>query len=1297
MNKQIKVLLLLYLFIVFTVLVYSNQYAIYHYGKNHGLSSSEVFDVIQDRNGVMWFATRVGICSYDGYNWKSYKKFEGLNTPPTFLKFSKDNAGNIYCVSAYLGQGFCIYRFNNSKWEKVSSILLRLKKHPSNKGLEIVSFITNSFNDSLCVVLAIKNAGILVYNSGYWTFSKSVNGKSLNNVKGVVYFGNKYIIALEQGLYELKVNAKDKEIQLSDSSLLREKSIKSITVEYVNKSVIGTAKKDRLWIAGKNYICGYDDLNAKHIYFKRIKNLPQGLIKLAPDYFGGIFVLGMCNFWYYNYLADTFEEQGVANGFYANTYYNAYVDFEKIMWFAGQKGVDKLISRAFTSMSVKNGLLEDEVTAICNYSKDKMVVGHKIGVTFIDKGKIVKKVVFPRLLKYSNEVVLDIAVDNKGKFWFACGNAGLYSLDGNKLSVINDCHISCVNIANNGDLIVGTEEGIKKVYGNELSLQITKMGFFGYIRNLFLQNTNEIWCITASKGVFLVKNGKVAKQFLADSPENNNVYSFLITKSGEILVGTLGGLCVIVDNQIKPLVGNRVFNYPVYSLLQDDKGDLWIGTDRGVAKWNGKRYRFYSRNQGLIGEEVNRNAMCFDEKNILFVGTNGGLNKYNSFFDSEKVFSIPPVVQILSVSNGEQVEKVLNSREMLQFNAGSFDIKLRVISFVNETQNKFLYKLNDNKWKTVTYPFKPMVTVGFLNPGKYTFTIKGVNANGIESSEVVSPLIIVKRPKLMSLMLKIIVGISVVIIAWLLFSRYLARKRAKELEEKIQERVKELYESNKKYSELFEGSFDAIFYCDLEGKFLDVNKAFLSLFGYNTKEDALNSAGVKAHYVDMKERERLLTVLCKNGYVNNFCLQMRTIDKVKKSISLSAVILRGENDKVCGYRAIVRDLTENEKLKGQLARAQKMEAIGLLAGGVAHDLNNTLAGLTTYPEILLTKIHKDSDLRKHIEIIKKSGEKAAAMVEDLLTMARRGIDVKETLNINSVIEEYLESPTFEKLKSYHDYVKFNFQLSKELANIKGSKVHINKCVMNLISNAAESISKKGKVTVKTFNCQINEKVTKFDTIPKGDYVVLSVSDNGSGIPEGDLQRIFEPFYTKKVMGKSGTGLGMGVVWSTVKDSNGYIDVSSIEGEGTTINLYFPLCKEEVEVETNTVDIAGLRGKEKLLIVDDIEEQRDGAKMILDKLGYEVTTVSSGERAVEFLKNNNVDLVLLDMIMEPGIDGIETYKRIKKFKPNQKVIIVSGFAEGEQINKIKQMGILIIVKKPFKIKELAFAVRKALDS
>jgi len=256
----------------------------------------------------------------------------------------------------------------------------------------------------------------------------------------------------------------------------------------------------------------------------------------------------------------------------------------------------------------------------------------------------------------------------------------------------------------------------------------------------------------------------------------------------------------------------------------------------------------------------------------------------------------------------------------------------------------------------------------------------------------------------------------------------------------------------------------------------------------------------------------------------------------------------------------------------KLMHAQKMEAIGTLAGGVAHDLNNILAGLVSYPDLLLMDLSEDSPLRDPILTIKESGEKAATIVQDLLTMTRRGVAVKKVVNLNKIVFEYLKSPEYKNLKSFYRDAEVKTHFEPNPLNTLGSSVHLYKTVMNLVSNSAEALSGRGKIIITTQNRYIDRPVRGYDDVQEGDYVVLTVSDNGTGISPEDIERIFEPFYTKKVMGRSGTGLGMAVVWGTVKDHEGYIDVESVQGEGTTFTLYFPVTRQEAEKDMSSLSI-----------------------------------------------------------------------------------------------------------------------------
>jgi len=407
--------------------------------------------------------------------------------------------------------------------------------------------------------------------------------------------------------------------------------------------------------------------------------------------------------------------------------------------------------------------------------------------------------------------------------------------------------------------------------------------------------------------------------------------------------------------------------------------------------------------------------------------------------------------------------------------------------------------------------------------------------------------------------------------------------------------------------------------------------------------------------------------------------------------------VRDRSGKITSIVSMGRDITKELAMEEQLRQAQKMEAIGTLAGGVAHDLNNILSGIVSYPELLLLKLPQDSLLRKPIITIQESGQRAAAIVQDLLTLARRGVAVTEVLSLNDVISDYLGSPEFERLKSFHFNVRFKTELETDLLNILGSPVHLSKTVMNLVSNASEAATMGGEVIISTENRYADKFIRGFGNLVEGDYVILKVSDTGTGIPSKDIERIFEPFYTKKKMGRSGTGLGMTVVWGTVQDHKGYVDVQSREGKGTTFTLYFPATRKEIARDESHLSIEDYMGEgETILVVDDIKEQREIASSILNELGYSVTTVSSGEEAVEYMKNNSSDLLVLDMIMDPGIDGFETYRRILKIHPSQKAIIASGFSETDRVKKAQKLGSGKYIKKPYTLEKIGLAVKTELE-
>ncbi|MCX5819264.1 MAG: PAS domain S-box protein [Deltaproteobacteria bacterium] len=419
---------------------------------------------------------------------------------------------------------------------------------------------------------------------------------------------------------------------------------------------------------------------------------------------------------------------------------------------------------------------------------------------------------------------------------------------------------------------------------------------------------------------------------------------------------------------------------------------------------------------------------------------------------------------------------------------------------------------------------------------------------------------------------------------------------------------------------------------------------------------------------------------------------------------IKMTFIRNASGQAVGILGFTRDISERKQLEAErqsmeerLRRAEKMEALGTLAGGVAHDLNNVLGVLVGYSELLMMEIPEGRPLRSYVSDILQSSERAAAIIQDLLTLARRGVAVSKVVNLNDIVSACLDMPEFEKLKGYHPCVTFNCTLGKDLLNVKGSPIHLNKTVMNLVSNAAEAIADRGEVAIVTENRYLDKPIRGYDEMRSGEYATMRVSDTGRGISTEDMGKIFEPFYTKKVMGRSGTGLGLAVVWGTVKDHDGYIDVESDEGAGSTFTIYLPITREGLAVDGESVSPETYRSRgESILVVDDIKEQRELAMNMLGRLGYRVATASGGEEAVEYLRTNRVDLLVLDMIMEPGIDGLETYRGILELHPRQKAILVSGFSETERVKETQRLGAGAYVRKPYLLEKIGLAVRNELD-
>lgn len=538
-----------------------------------------------------------------------------------------------------------------------------------------------------------------------------------------------------------------------------------------------------------------------------------------------------------------------------------------------------------------------------------------------------------------------------------------------------------------------------------------------------------------------------------------------------------------------------------------------------------------------------------------------------------------------------------------------------------------------------------------------------------------------------------------------ILERYATRLEQEDSEKK--EAIQSLEESRKMLQQVIDAIPHAVFWKDRNSVYLGCNTKFAQDAGI---ENPLDIKGITDKDLPWTDKEAQLFVNQDKKIMEtekpglNLHQVQTNAQGRKRFLNTNKVPLHDADQSVIGVLCFYQDITkqlhdDNERLKlqMQLARAQKMEAIGRLAGGVAHDLNNILSGIVNYPEMIMMDLPRESRFIRPLKTIQNSGIRAAAVVQDLLTLARRGVTKKEMLNINNIIYEYLNSPESLNLAADYPLIKIKADTEQDLMSIEGSPVHLTKTIMNLVNNSVESIDGPGRVVIKTWNEFLTRPLPGYRTIQKGHYVGISIKDTGSGIPQEDIEKIFEPFYTKKKMGRSGTGLGMAVVWGTVKDLNGYIDIASQLDDGTLVTIYLPAKKRQLELLPDSTTTNNLLGHgERILVIDDVSEQREIAKNYLKRLNYKVQTFESGEQALEYVKTVKADLLVLDMIMEPGMDGLETYMKILEIHPDQQAIITSGFSESERVKKAQDLGAGSYLRKPYNFEKLGLAVKKELQ-
>ncbi len=494
-----------------------------------------------------------------------------------------------------------------------------------------------------------------------------------------------------------------------------------------------------------------------------------------------------------------------------------------------------------------------------------------------------------------------------------------------------------------------------------------------------------------------------------------------------------------------------------------------------------------------------------------------------------------------------------------------------------------------------------------------------------------------------------------------------------------------------------QGARDAVLVADGKGRLLDASDAACRLFA----ADRATLTALNVGDLIVRLDEVILDLIVRNDPVGPPLVADAVChrrDGTTFTADVAAENVTHTRDGQPQVTLLVREVRgrktdETAAVETRVARAERLEMAGTLAGQIAHDFNNLLTPLLAYPELIRREIPDNPTVNEYLDIMAKTASDMSRLTQQLLSLSRRGQIGNDVFSVNSLVEQVVMLMQTVMPAG----IMVEFSLADNVLPVKGSKDQFRRVVENLCQNALDAMGETGRLKIRTENVYLDAPVGQYGTVAVGEYVKLTVSDTGIGIPDAIRDRIFDPFFTTKRSARQrGSGLGLSIVHGIVRDHGGYVDLDSAVDRGTTFFVYLPISRQDVP--KTAVDNLP-HGTERILVVDDDESQVHVLVSLLDVLGYRATGVRSGEAAIRLIgeEKQEFDMVILDMVLEGGMDGLDAFIEIRKANPRQKVMLISGFTKAaRQIAKAQQLGAGAYLRKPLTIERVARVVRQELD-
>ena len=791
LNVLLKAVFLLILLTQINHTLIAQRYNVIQYTEADGLGNSSTYGIAQDSTGKMWFATRAGITSYDGSIWRNYNMQDGLvRASCGFIEV--DEKGVIWALQDE-GQ-LHLTLFNGHNWE-IFSPESKTENYGRYKSLSV-----HYENEKPTISIGTMYKGVLVNRQEEWINYTVSNGLLSNRITATCFVNDSIYVATNKGINIISNNIvsilDDKRIGLPDNNIVG---------MCTQKDMDDDSDNCKVWLAGKDWL-GYISDNEFTLVSSNIDiTLDNQYYKIfiVPDQKNGVYFGNEFAVTYLDFNTNMTIPFGQKNGLISEGASSVFIDREKTLWITGGRGVNKIPATRFANFNKENGLFDNEVTSVEEISPGNYVFGHVGALTFYED-KVFTEIDFSQILdNWHEERVMDLCLDNDNNIWFAAGLLGIGFIDTNKKikwfkqdeGIFGNT--TSVMSAKSGEIYASSNKGFFVYAGNRFERVDFKGSWDKQIRKIFETRDGSIYCTTFGKGICRIKDGipeiiehEVEKKY-------NSTFSVWENPQGEILVGSALGL-LKVEGSVLVNFDEIPFERPVYLIMNDHEGQIWIGSDNGIYRWDGTEMHHYSVKDGLAGLEINRDGGLLDSDNNLWFGTNNGVSLYKKRNDHYRTNKIPPPKINLTSVEVDNDTLSLQENIILDYNNNDLTFNFKGISFIDEDQIYYKCRLIgfDQDWTPEFRSLSNSCRYSSIEPGEYTFCVMARNAAGIWSESLCSKLISIKSPiwfqwwfiTLTALFMVLIIG---VISRMVTQKRYLIR-----LEETVDIRTKELKENN---------------------------------------------------------------------------------------------------------------------------------------------------------------------------------------------------------------------------------------------------------------------------------------------------------------------------------------------------------------------------------------------------------------------------------------------------------------------------------------------------------------------